>query len=471
MYTTNELLRHPLVSPVMQPTLGGLPPLLFTVGGGEALRDEQLYIAHKCANPRQYAPPEWSMDADARAQLDRYEPTDVQLQLWEDLCHVTPTLSFTRPAKYMFRSVAQFGAWALAKAQGADVDILADDHISVISRSESSDSDRADDKSPPRQTPGDAPARTKTFVGTASDPLPPFTEHMIRQRVTRHGEILPLEPPESLPGCSMDRELVGVIKVGPVKKWLDRKQLWASRYHKYKTRAQKKLLRDMMVGFESFGDGEFPPPSALAGRRKIGVDPAEVIRGKRRRRSIGLAIWSLWGSKHDEMTVEREERAEKAEKEPDVRKATPAEGQSVESTTSQPKGQEEPTLTRGENGRAEAGGYAGDNGASPVPQILSHDPTGSSTPAAEPSTPSIAIDTGVTGKRPTIDGIAVPFSLGKEADTASMLTLNSGTRSGPVTPRPMSPPTRKSGDRLEAGSARHMLVENAENRSSVAISP
>src|SRR5690242_10243056 len=103
MYTTNELLAHPLVSPVMQPTLGGLPPLLIMVGGGELLRDEQIYLAHKCANPTQHLPPEALLDEKARELVDRYKPTDVQLQVWDDLCHVGPTLSFTRPAQYLFR--------------------------------------------------------------------------------------------------------------------------------------------------------------------------------------------------------------------------------------------------------------------------------------------------------------------------------------------------------------------------------
>ena len=34
MYTTNQLIAHPLVSPAMQPSLGGLPPLLILTGGG-----------------------------------------------------------------------------------------------------------------------------------------------------------------------------------------------------------------------------------------------------------------------------------------------------------------------------------------------------------------------------------------------------------------------------------------------------
>lgn len=103
IYTTNELLTHPLVSPVLQPTLGGLPPLLIMVGGGEMLRDEQIYIAHKCANPEKYLPPAALMDEYAEEQVEKYPPTDVQLQVWEELCHVAPTLSFTSPAKYMYR--------------------------------------------------------------------------------------------------------------------------------------------------------------------------------------------------------------------------------------------------------------------------------------------------------------------------------------------------------------------------------
>ncbi len=146
MYATNELLSHPLVSPVMQSTLGGLPPLLIMVGGGEILRDEQIYLAHKCANPSAYLPPESVLDDQARAQIARYKPTHVQLQVWDDLCHVAPTLSFTRPAKYMYRSVAQFGAWALARAQQTEIDILDDDNISIISNSDS-DSESSEPRS------------------------------------------------------------------------------------------------------------------------------------------------------------------------------------------------------------------------------------------------------------------------------------------------------------------------------------
>ncbi|KAK3092219.1 hypothetical protein LTR53_019618, partial [Teratosphaeriaceae sp. CCFEE 6253] len=103
--------------------------MLIQVGGAELLRDEQIYIAHKAANPKAYPPGDAILDEydPRRETLRRYPPTDVQLQVWEDLCHVPHTLSFTRPAKYMYRSVAQFGAWALAHAQHHGIEIRDND--------------------------------------------------------------------------------------------------------------------------------------------------------------------------------------------------------------------------------------------------------------------------------------------------------------------------------------------------------
>jgi acetyl esterase/lipase len=146
MYTTNQMVSHPLVSPALQPSLGGLPPLLVLVGGGELLRDEQVYIAHKAANPAKYPPGDVFLDdvphEHGRNHIKQWKPTDVQLQVWDDLCHVVPTLSFTKPAKYMFRSISQFGAWALARAQKTEIEIVDDDAVSVISKSDSDSEDR-----------------------------------------------------------------------------------------------------------------------------------------------------------------------------------------------------------------------------------------------------------------------------------------------------------------------------------------
>jgi acetyl esterase/lipase len=148
MYASNQLISHPLVSPILQPSLGGLPPLLILTGGGEMLRDEQIYLAHKAANPSKYPPGEAFLDENAhdhnRNQVNQWKPTDVQLQVWDDLCHVAPTLSFTRPAKYMYRSIAQFGAWTLARAQKTEIEIVDDDDVSIISHSSTSDDEETE---------------------------------------------------------------------------------------------------------------------------------------------------------------------------------------------------------------------------------------------------------------------------------------------------------------------------------------
>ncbi|KAK6063163.1 lipase esterase family protein [Seiridium cupressi] len=434
MYTTNELLAHPMVSPIMQPTLGGLPPLLIMVGGGEILRDEQIYLAHKCANPNKYAPSESLMHESARAQLARFKPTDVQLQVWDDLCHVAPTLSFTRPAKFMYRSIAQFGAWALARAQKTEIDILDDDDISIISSS-GSDSDGATKKSPKASSSQDV-LRTPT-VGRAGDELPPFKTHMIRQQISRHGTVTPLAPEEDLISCNMPASDIGVIKEGPVRKWLVTRNQWDTRFGSARAKIHKKRLREMVAGYEHF-DGETPPPSALAGRRKAGYEMADY----KKRKSMGLALWSLWGSKHDEMTMNREQEADKV---PEIKVATDAEGAGARSQADirkQEKNVEKrpnvlasrsPSrrrIVKDENQVAEEERSAAEE-ASPLAVLMAKrtgkqvaDDDGTSR-AGLLGPDYVPPETGATGKRPIVEGIAVPFTLNKEAETASMITLTS----------------------------------------------
>ncbi|MCJ1312267.1 hypothetical protein MMC25_005941 [Agyrium rufum] len=318
MYTTNDLIAHPLVSPVMQPSLGGLPPLLIVTGGGEMLRDEQIYVAHKAANPTQYPPSEKFLQEhpDASDIVSKWPPTDVQLQVWDDLCHVAPTLSFTRPAKYMYRSIAQFGAWALARAQKTEIEIMDDDDISIISNETSSDGSTMGPKiKGPLHSGATAPngvkhseTTSRKQIGKAGEPLPAFRSHMIRQRVDRHGNIFPLSNPSNLPALQMDRNEIGVIKPGPVRKWLNAKKEWDTKFAKDKRRVQKKRVKEMVKGFQGFGDDEVPPPSALAGRRGVAHTGGE---GKRKR-SWAMSLWSLWGSSHDEKAIHREEKADKS---------------------------------------------------------------------------------------------------------------------------------------------------------------
>lgn len=297
---------------------------------------------------------------------------------------------------------------------------------------------------------------------------------MIRQRVTRHGVIFPLPPSSELPGCTMARELVGVPKEGPVRKWLAQKRQWDQRFASAKRKVHKRFVQDLAVGYEGFGEGELPPPSALAGRRKK-KDGEAAASGKKRTKSMGLALWSLWGSKHDKMTMDREIEADKSDKAAEVRPATVADGagarsfgdiaqQDVVAPTSPPQtgdrsrsrrrmvtydrqdeggdGDVEDRATN--DGEAVASASRGSGHDSNTPQFL---------------TPGYGHEVGVgsTGKRAYVDGIAVPFSIKKEAETASMMTLNSSmSQCGPLSPRastsrPMSPATAE--DLVRPGSS------------------
>ncbi|KAG5925555.1 hypothetical protein E4U42_004180 [Claviceps africana] len=433
LYTTNALLNHPLVSPVMQTTLGGLPPLLVMVGGGEILRDEQIHLAHKCANPAKYAPPSDSLSDREREMLQKYRPTDVQLQVWDDLCHVAPTLSFTKPAKYMYRSVAQFGAWALARAQKRAIEILDDDDISVITSS-GSDADNETNALPGEEKEQRQQDQAELEqVGKAGDPLPPFEKHMIRQRVTRHGAILPLAPEEELPGCCIHLADIGVVRDSTFQRWLRTRTQWDQRYSSAKVKVHKQIVKEMVKGFHDFGPNEHPPPTALASRRLADEDMAE----KKRSKSMGLALWSLWGSKHDELTVERGQEVEKT---PETQEVTEDEGRGARSyqdiESQQPDSSTQAALGGGSRSRSQAAvgknqtDEPAEGGSTAVAQLMEQRKEQEAA-HSDLSSPDYVPETGVAGKRPFLGGIALPFSLKNDAETASMLTLNSA-----VTPMP-----------------------------------
>ncbi|KAL6233098.1 hypothetical protein BDW75DRAFT_232260 [Aspergillus navahoensis] len=300
MYTTNELLFHPLVSPIFQPSLGGLPPLQIISGGGEMLRDEQFYIAHKAANPTAYPPNDSFLnELDPKREIvDKYPGTYVQLQVWDDLCHVAPILSFTRPAKYMFRSIAQFGAWALARAQDTTVDIVNDDEVSPVSSSESESPETSDSEGREKE-PQD---RASNAVGKAGDPLPPFKDRMIRQRVNKRGHIYPLPPPRDCPVLQLPPSSVGTINPGLLKKWMLVKEEWDQKFAKEKARIHQLRLAGLASGFQDF-DGDTPPPSALAARRFApGVLPPKGLRT-----SYPMTMWARFATKHDKRTIKREQ--------------------------------------------------------------------------------------------------------------------------------------------------------------------
>ncbi|KAF2870336.1 hypothetical protein BDV95DRAFT_497001 [Massariosphaeria phaeospora] len=491
LYAANHLLTHPLVSPVLQPTLGGLPPLLIQVGGGELLRDEQIYLAHKAAQPLAYIPPPSNQQTPEaiQAQAANYRPTNVQLQVWDDLCHVAPTLSFTRPAKHMYRSIAQFGAWALARAQKTTIDILDDDSISFVSGDSSASSTSADvdDELSPDAIKLSMPQSAQHVgfesitkkvnrdpkVGRAGDPLPAFDRHMIRQRIDRHGHIYPLAPPAELPALNLPSIEVGVPKPGPVNKWMKAQKQWNGKFAKEKLKVQKRRKADMEKGYEGF-DGETPPPTALAGRRV-----KDMKKEKRKKKSWGMALWSLWGSKHDEMTIVREE---KADQKPNQDEPTVDTEKTIDSSTESKPAKTPPkprqkTFAKGRTSTLAANDAASrprsrsrhsgvtDKGqiattpstpkptapASPGPDLAEAMPVAPvrmasplPSPTSEIATPGIYVEgmsrpqspdtlippTDTLTTRPTRGGIAYPFSLKVDGPdsgdlNASTLTLNS----------------------------------------------
>ncbi|ODQ49681.1 alpha/beta-hydrolase [Saitoella complicata NRRL Y-17804] len=242
LYAPNELLAHRLVSPVMQEDLGGLCPTLVVGGGAEMLRDEMIWIGHAMAG-------------------HKYPPTKVKLMVWDGCCHVTPTLSFTRPARYMYRAVANWGVWCIEEAwkEGA-------------SQSQ-------------------APITMTGHEG-------PFHNNMIRLRVDTHGRPRPMEPESEMYQLAIPLEEIGVIKEGPVKRWMEGKSKFDAKYKKAKLRVQKErataYARAKKEGFvEGRLRGERPPPSAVVSRStKEEMEKAmrslEEARGKT---SAGLASW------------------------------------------------------------------------------------------------------------------------------------------------------------------------------------
>ena len=475
MYTTNALLSHPLVSPVLQPTLGGLPPLCVIVGGGEMLRDEQIYLAHKAADPAAYPSPSSADRATESAaayppsdrdfienMISAYPPTDVQLQVWDDLCHVAPTLSFTRPAKFIYRSIAQFGAWALARAQRSEIRILNDDEVSEISSmsSQSSESSSSEDSSTRRDRSEKRKERNKdgaadqvdpktfdnefkkvtSYVGKAGDPLQPFSSHMIRQRVTRHGEIYNLESADQLAACTIAPADVGSIKPGPVQKWIAAQKRLNEKFKDELKEVQEKhvknysdlrdeggaifvetMLNDVDISLER------PPPTAWAGRRRVHLSKLMKARAKKRM-SKGLAVWSGWGSKHDEDAIEKEE--EKVKNKEDVTMSVTA--VRLKELQNTPKSATQQSLSTDSPTQAQQG-----NTSSPITTTrhaeevpAQESQTGQT--AAEPTASSVAPSTpkATGGKLPALgDGSTlVPFKL-----HADLLGPNSQQNASTVT--------------------------------------
>ncbi|KAL4399678.1 lipase [Malassezia pachydermatis] len=276
-YCTNAQVFHPLCSPALAASLGGLPPLYIMVGDGEVLRDEVLYVAHKAANPAQYPLGSNLMDhfPNTRATFERYKhsPTTVHLQLYDEQCHVFPLFMYTTAARVAFEGMASF----IKHVTGAPTNM----------------------QSPWARAAGSAPAGENKYSGKVPLDRPQYLDNMIRERVSTTGKIRPMEPPSEMAALRMAPDSVGTIKPMTYKRFQKGHTIWDTKFAheaakvkkrraKYERRAKQLLAHAQAEGLlDNQGDivaegahwydigtygpadlhNEMPPPSAIVGRR------------------------------------------------------------------------------------------------------------------------------------------------------------------------------------------------------------
>lgn len=319
LYAPNHLLTHPLVSPLLQPSLGGLPPLLIITGGGERLRDEQLYVAHKAADPLGYpSGPHVMKDHDPNGQMvARFPPTDVVLQVYDGLCHVPPTVSFAAPVQPAYHAIVEFSAWALARASGAGRQ-GDDGGVDVPPTINSSEKKKNNNKGK-----NALPAGATGRIGCGSPSPFAFDNHMVRQRIDRHGYTYPLEPAAAIPALCTPPAQVGAITPTPVLNWLAAKHVWDGHHARAKLEVQDMRVREMLLATAKKGGigtwaqlGEWPPPCSLAAKwgvctgSEVGggggnKDVQKRRTGKGKGKGWGMRSWASMGKGRNEKRVMR----------------------------------------------------------------------------------------------------------------------------------------------------------------------
>ncbi|KAI5287190.1 hypothetical protein KEM52_001703 [Ascosphaera acerosa] len=260
-YTTNDMIAHPLTSPIFQPSLGGLPRMMVISGSGERLRDEQTYIAHKAANPQKYAPDDTILDKfdPNRTTLTGYPPTQVHFQVYDGMCHDALAMFSSWPSQCMYFAVAQFSAQCLADAQQTVIDI------------------------PDALYHGrDKRALGREYqCGRVGDPLPQFDpdSNMIRQRVNSQGAIYLMEPESQMRALQYPNTEIGRIQPCVAVNWLAAKKLWDMQFKKRKRQIQQQRLREMKQAIRQLEPDEIPPACSQAARYGLPEVPRRLPRG------------------------------------------------------------------------------------------------------------------------------------------------------------------------------------------------
>ncbi|KAF8165523.1 lipase/esterase [Crassisporium funariophilum] len=295
MYATTEQLTHPLVSPILQGSLGNLPPLYIIGGDGEVLRDEIIYLAHRAAHPAQH-PTREGILRDSRRQKENAKkftkPTRVHLQVFDGMCHVLTVFLFTRSARYAYRSIAEFIKHVSRydeehlernpfpelhrppddiqpdsdpemqkhkKHRGLQKDKKSESgsnykklgqksghqhHESSAQGSETSEINlyRRNERMTSSEVKNDQ-ADTLHSISNASfvsfdngtEDLPGVL--MVRERVDIRGKVRPMEPQEDLQALKLKPSEIGIIKEAPCMRWNEGQAIWDKRYAKNAVRA------------------------------------------------------------------------------------------------------------------------------------------------------------------------------------------------------------------------------------------
>lgn len=277
MYATNAQLLHPLCSPVLAGSLGGLPPLFILAGDGEVLRDEVVYLAHKAAHPRKYPLNEALLNRFPRARETamRYQdtPTYVHLQVFDEQCHVFPLFLYTTAARLALRGMASF------------IKMVTDAPL--------------EKKGKIAESYGSAPAGKYEYSGKVPLQRPGYQDQMIRERIGREGLLRPMEPASEMAALQLPPARLGLIYPATYDRFLRGHTIWDTKFKAETKRVTKKraqlerrarrllekaaaegLLTDCgdihasgarWTDLGSYGpadlDNEMPPPSAIVGRR------------------------------------------------------------------------------------------------------------------------------------------------------------------------------------------------------------
>ncbi|KAF8609765.1 alpha/beta-hydrolase [Ceratobasidium sp. AG-I] len=262
LYATNERLTHPLVSPALHGSLGGLCPLYIIAGDGEVLRDEIIYAAHRAAHPTSYPlRDELLARGQQREVAEKWtQGTPVHLQVHDGMCHVLTVFTFTDQAKLVYRQVASFmkhlttsvsrkhstihQAFPASREQTEDTLNHDTEHSKQLSgstilpdrephpddtklvASQITESPRVSKalnlpkENEPLNVDHSGSGSTDTSQTQSAEPL------LRAERVSIRGIVRPL----SSSALKIPEDGVGVVKAAPVKRWLTGQDAWDDKY-------------------------------------------------------------------------------------------------------------------------------------------------------------------------------------------------------------------------------------------------